>query len=64
MTWKPIDTAPKDIAIWAWAPDWQKPKVVWWETDLDNPELSSWATSDEFSVKPTMWAEPPAPPTE
>lgn len=72
--WQPIETAPKDIEIFVWAPDWNKVGrrfIAKWE---DNRYASKprpywsycderiWGTTKVRQCQPTRWMPLPTPP--
>ena len=64
--WQPIETAPKDRPIIAWAEDWPHPKSIRWHSPWKEWVASSVVIHFDWSEvsKPTHWHPIPAPPEQ
>jgi len=65
MTWKPIETAPKDEVILAWMVDFEGESMCS-IIEFNGVDRCEWAnTGEEFGIswfKPTHWMPLPEPP--
>ena len=58
--WQPIETAPKDQAIWGWVQDWSMQSVAWFADD--RWWMPAMFRSRVAIPKPTHWRPLPPPP--
>lgn len=65
--WKPIETAPKDRSVLAWAPGWESEQRIWWDNNEAAPS-GYWQYAEsalaelEPEAHPTLWLDIPFPP--